>query len=56
MDKTRLHSDVIAELLRNEPNLIKYYLQQALLEANEDGGQESLIQCLSHIMQSLSPT
>ncbi|EUD00581.1 toxin-antitoxin system, antitoxin component, Xre domain protein [Providencia alcalifaciens PAL-1] len=56
MDKTRLHSDAIAELLRNEPHLIKCYLEHALLEANEDGGQEALIQCLSHIMQSLSPT
>lgn len=56
MDKTRLHSDAVAEFLRNEPHLIKYYLEHTLLEANEDGGQVSLIQCLSHIMQSLTST
>lgn len=56
MDKTRLHSDAVAELLRNEPHLIKYYLEHALLDANEDGDHVVLIQCLSHIMQSLTST
>lgn len=49
---SRLHDEVVVELLQNDPAFADEYLTAALEEANQPGGREALLAALRHIAEA----
>ncbi|MEY0233850.1 addiction module antidote protein [Providencia manganoxydans] len=52
MAKDRLHDDAMIEILREDPDFAKVYLNQAFLDIDEEGGQEAFLMALRHVVEA----
>lgn len=52
MAKARLHDDAMVQLLMEDPEFAQVYLHQALLDIDEEGGQEAFLMALRHVVEA----
>ncbi|WP_241627651.1 addiction module antidote protein [Rosenbergiella epipactidis] len=52
MTKSRLHDDAMVGLLREDPDFAQYYLHQAFIDIDEQGGQEAFLSALRHVVEA----
>ncbi|MBA0020294.1 putative addiction module antidote protein [Xenorhabdus nematophila] len=52
MAKARLHDDAMVQLLREDPEFAQYYLHQAFVDMDEEGGQEAFLMALRHVVEA----
>ncbi|WP_208605024.1 addiction module antidote protein [Xenorhabdus eapokensis] len=52
MAKARLHDDAMVQLLREDTEFAKYYLHQAFVDMDEEGGQEAFLVALRHVVEA----
>ncbi|CDG15862.1 conserved protein of unknown function [Xenorhabdus doucetiae] len=52
MTKARLHDDAMVPLLREHPEFAQHYLHQALVDIDEEGGQEAFLIAVRHVVEA----
>ncbi|MBM7341449.1 DNA-binding phage protein [Pantoea coffeiphila] len=53
MAKDSLHDEAMIEILREDPLFAQDYLNQALLDIDEEGGQQAFLLALRHVTAAL---
>ena len=53
MAKDSLHDEAMIEILREDPSVAQDYLNQALLDIDEEGGQQAFLLALRHVTAAL---